>query len=94
MTVRGDRRYHVYVVDTRGGRRQLTDEVTERSPAWSPDDTRIAFADDDGRVRVVAPDGSDQLTLIRLPGAEISGLAWSPDGRQLAFTAQKEPRED
>lgn len=91
-TTSGDRRYHLNLVDARGRRRQLTGEV-EDSPAWSPDGTRIAYADD-GRVRVVAPDGSDQRTLTKLPGGEISGLSWSADGRQLAFTARKRPPED
>ena len=95
VTASGDRRYHLYVVDTRGRRRQLTGEETASPPAWSPDGTRIAYADYHGRIRVVAPDGSDHRTLIKLPGGgEISGLAWSPDGRQLAFTARREPPED
>jgi TolB protein len=93
VTTRGDRRYHVYLVDLHGKRRQLTGEVAS-SPAWSPDGKRIAYADYDGRVRTVSPDGSDERTLTKLPGAEISGLSWAPNGRRLAFTARKSPPED
>lgn len=64
------------------------------SPVWSPDGSQIAYADYDGRVRVIASDGSDTRTLTNLSDAEIFGLAWSPDGRRLGFAAKERPPED
>jgi Tol biopolymer transport system component len=53
-----------------------------REPAWSPDGSRIAFYEDDNtHISTVAPDGSDRETLTLWGGG---GLAWSPDGKQLA----------
>ena len=95
VTVKGDRRHHVFVVDAGGGRpRQLTGEVQVTTPVWSPDGARIAYADYEGQVRVVAPDGSAERTLSQLPDAEITALSWSPDGRRLAFAARKRPPEN
>ena len=59
-------------------------------PTFSPDGTRIAFFDGFGdnshSLRVVNADGSDLQVLIdNIEGYRITNLAWSPDGRTLAF---------
>jgi Tol biopolymer transport system component len=63
--------------------------------AWSPVENLIAFTDFDGQVRVTAPDGSGQRTLATFaPDTEFRYLSWSRDGRQLAFTAEKQRPSD
>jgi Tol biopolymer transport system component len=51
---------------------------------WSPDGTKILFADLDGRALTVNPDGSD-LTTVLTPdeGRWLRQPAWSPDGSHI-----------
>jgi tricorn protease len=57
-------------------------------PAWSPDGQRIAFVDDDVRIRVLEVE-SGRITTADVGGANIErggmGLRWSPDSRWLAY---------
>ena len=57
-------------------------------PTWSPDGSRIAFVDDDVRVRVVTLE-SDAIVTADVAGANIErgemGLTWSPDSKWLAY---------
>jgi TolB protein len=64
----------------------------DRSPAWSPDGKRIAFASDRGgdlAIWVVNADGSD---LQRLTSTEEddSSPSWSPGGALIAFSRDQE----
>jgi len=63
-------------------------------PAWSPDGSRIAYADykNTDEIWTMNPDGTDKRRLLDVGGCganQRSGcttnLAWSPDGSQLAF---------
>ncbi len=55
---------------------------------WSPEGDWISFIDQRRRAYRVAADGSmPPERLIPLPNAEIENLSWSPDGRNLLFTA-------
>lgn len=85
---------HLYIV-SRDGRTQyrLTSlSGHEEKPRWSPDGELIAFVrrpegfgiNRQVEIRVMAPEGSWEKTL--LAGMwNIAGLAWSPDGKKLAF---------
>ncbi len=75
-------------------RRLTTGHVRDMTPTISPDGRRVAFtrsdpADDDGKnaIRVLDLDGGEPIALAigELSAGEI---AWSPDGRTMAFTAR------
>lgn len=67
-----------------------TPGVHERSPAWSPDGSQIAYLSDDGgeyRLHLVPQDGKGTRRVIPLTGAGFySDLRWSPDGKRIAYT--------
>ena len=88
----------IWVVDAAGGRpRQLTNPPgqVDESVAWSPDGSRIAFtrtrpeSETDGvaSVYVMSRDGTNVRALVRHRYFSCCtyGLAWSPDGRTIAF---------
>ena len=81
---------HLYVLPADGGRlRQIVDEeIFGNRPAWTPDGRWITFSTHDGEIRKVRPDGAGLQTIARLPGKEIEGLSWSPDGEHLAYSAR------
>ena len=62
----------------------------DESPRWSPDSTRIAWISGRGGIRVLTVDSGQETAIDSAPLA----LAWSSDGRSLAFTAHVVPRAD
>lgn len=76
---------HIYIIDATGGTpTRLTQTAGYYSyPRWSPDGTRLAFAES-GDVFIVNADGSG---LTKLTHSPLSGTqpSWSPDGKRLAF---------
>jgi dipeptidyl aminopeptidase/acylaminoacyl peptidase len=103
--ITGDRHTHLYVFDlaTRKTTQITSGDYDARSPAWSPDGTKVAFVSN----RTENPDGNENTdiwvvdagntdkggTLIQVttnPGSDGSP-AWSPDGEWIAHVTSREP---
>jgi Tol biopolymer transport system component len=90
----------IYVIDADSGNlRALThnkNATSDFAPVWSPDGTKILFVSDlsaDGSSRLrdtelftMNPDGTDREQITN-DAAEDSAAAYSPDGKQIVFTA-------
>lgn len=86
---------HIFVINADGSRAQRLTRwekhaYTQRSsPEWSPDGRTVAFhMYDDGAywIASVGADGSGERNLTRSRSWEDGDLAWSSDGRKIAFT--------
>jgi Tol biopolymer transport system component len=70
--------------------RLIASTLRDQGAEYSPDG-RIAFVSDRSGSReiwVARGDGSRQVRVTNLKGSPIDHLAWSPDGRQLAFAGR------
>jgi len=78
------------------GERALTKNFTDdRSPAWSPDGTKIAyvsFINAIPQIFLMNADGTHRKQLTAIDPWWVSDPAWSPDGARLIFAAQVGPR--
>ena len=100
----GSRRSHLALFDVASRKHEnLTNDVyDDEEPAWSPDGRRIAFVraapaepgkPHDTNVWVVdAKAGAAPRRLTDFVGPDDGPLAFSPDGRTIAFTRGDEPR--
>jgi TolB protein len=70
-----------------GEDRQVTREKGDvRFPSWSPDRKKIAFATNEGKIRIMDKDGSEKKTLELLEG-KCDQPSWHPSGKSLVYTA-------
>ncbi|HKM89680.1 MAG TPA: S9 family peptidase [Candidatus Acidoferrales bacterium] len=82
---------NLWIVNSDGSEHRplTTGNFSDTFPRWSPDGTRLAFLSDrDGKtqlyVRWMDSGQTAKLTDLENPPA---GISWSPDGKQIAFTA-------
>jgi Tol biopolymer transport system component len=81
-------RLYVISVSGRGSERLAGIGNLTNGLAWTPDGRWITYADFDGRIRRVRPDGSHREAIGGIPDREVRRLLWSPDGRHLAYAAR------
>jgi Tol biopolymer transport system component len=65
-------------------------EASDHAPAWSPDETRLAFVrlDSSGcAIWIAAADGREARQLMPCASRDEFRMSWSPDGASLAVTA-------
>jgi dipeptidyl aminopeptidase/acylaminoacyl peptidase len=100
------RRTHIYILNlaTKSLTQITGSDYDDSAPAWSPDGKQIAFssnrsADPDANydfdIWVVSTDNTDKgahLTKISSSLGEDHSPTWSPDGKQIAFTTQLDPK--
>lgn len=100
----GNRRTHLYLFDVASRKvdQLTTGRYDESAPAWSPDGQRIAFVSartgdpdrgNDENVYVVdARVGAQPRQLTKFDGPDGGRLAWSPDGRFIAYLQGSEAK--
>src|SRR5688572_825439 len=86
--------YSLTVFDRGGKEVRTLDRGVYTSPAWSPDGTRVAAVKDTRQIWVVDANSGKSLQLAaNQPEDVVTGLVWSPDGRQVAFHVRKIDQE-
>lgn len=82
--------------DGTGSPRQLTAGIeADSSPTWSPSSDAIAFTSARGidekhgaSLHVISVDRAGETATLASRDEEMGGIAWSPDGRRLAFASR------
>jgi len=83
--------FEIYVMEADGGnlRRLTHNDVLDRTPAWSPDGSKIAFVSNrDGtpNIYVMDADGANVRRLTHRPAVD-ADPCWSPDGNRIVFAS-------
>ena len=103
MSTRNADNGEIFLMNPDGKRvRQLTRHLQyDAVPAWSPDGKKItfmSFRDEhklpgqngiNGDIYVMNADGTNPINLTQAPGRHDLDSCWSPDGKQIIFTAFK-----
>jgi Tol biopolymer transport system component len=86
--------YNLTVFDRGGKVVKTLDHGVYTSPAWSPDGTRVGLVRDTRYISVIdATTGKSTALASNQPEDVVTGLVWSPDGRQVAFHVRKIDQE-
>ncbi len=80
----------IWLIDTRTGAQRpiVAGAGSHGQPRWSPDGTRLAYissGEGGAQLHVRWLDGGQSVRVTNLPETP-SGIAWSPDGRRIAFS--------
>lgn len=86
-----DNEQHIYTISVNGGEPRQLVEMMAREPAFSPDGSLIAFAEDkdcgkserDQSIWIVPAQGGTPNLLA--DASKASSLVWAPDGKMIAF---------
>lgn len=63
--------------------------VSAAELSWSPSRDRLAIVTDDRKeIRMAAPDGGDQVVVVREARGLLSSVTWSPDAAHLAYVVR------
>jgi Tol biopolymer transport system component len=82
-----DGNFEIYLMDPDGTNesRLTNNTANDRTPSWSPNGTKIAFARDNS-IYVMNADGKNFKRIVTFEHG-IGDLSWSPDGKYIVFSA-------
>src|SRR5205807_2659292 len=80
--------------------REITNGPRDSSPRWSPDGKTLAFVrapekdgkPQPGQIHLLSMSGGEPHALTSMPKS-VESFAWSPNGKQIAFTATTKPSD-
>jgi TolB protein len=84
-TPRGDSDLFISKLDGSGRRNITNNPILDTSPTWSPSGRQIAYISGmPGQINICDSDGSNVRRIVK-EGGDADGVAWSPNGKWLAF---------